>query len=125
MIVTPPAATPIAWQPAPVLLAVAIPVFDEAQVQLACAPAAPPEALTAKTTLFPTATVAEAGAIVAVSGGGGGGVGSTTCTSSPHAPTPIATSPAIRAERYSFIINSPVGKFRGHSERLQIIAQPP
>ena len=24
----------------------------------------------------------------------------------------------------SFIINSPVGKFRGHSERLQIIAQP-
>ena len=36
------------------------------QVQLAASPATPPEAFTAKTTLLPTATEAEAGAIVAV-----------------------------------------------------------
>ena len=87
-----------------------MPVFHEAQVQVAASPATPPEAFTAKTTLPPTATVAEAGAIVASTGGGGGtagGVGWMTSTLSPHAATPSASSPAIRAERYSFIINSP------------------
>ena len=66
VIVTSPAATPVAEHPADVDVTVAMPVFDEAQVQLAASPATPPEALTANTTLFPTATEAEAGAIVAV-----------------------------------------------------------
>ena len=66
VIVTSPAATPVAEHPADVDVTVAIPVFDEAQVQLAASPATPPEAFTAKTTLLPTATEAEAGAIVAV-----------------------------------------------------------
>ena len=85
-------------------------MFDEEQVQLAASPATPPEAFTAKTTLLPTATEAEEGAIAASTGGAGGGTGgagSTTCTSSPHAAIPSASTPATRAERYIFIINSP------------------
>ena len=110
VIVTSPAATPVAEHPVDVEVTVAIPVFDDAQVQLAASPATPPEALTAKTTLFPTATEAEAGAIVASTGGGGGGgsgVGWTISTSSPHAATPSARSPATRAKRLKIIINSP------------------
>ena len=120
VIVTEPATTPVAWQPADVELTVAIPVLDEEQVQLADSPATPPEALTAKTTLFPTATEAEAGAIVAVTGGGGGvtgGAGETTSTSSPHAATPSARSPAIRAERCSFMVKSPSWKWFGCPSR--------
>ena len=87
------------------MLAVAIPVLDEEQVQLAASPATPPEALTANTTLLPTATSAEAGAMEATSGargGGGGGTGVMTSTSSPHAATPSARSPAIRKRFLTF-----------------------
>ena len=42
------------------MLAVAIPVLDEEQLQLAASPTTPPEALTAKTTLLPPRTSAEA-----------------------------------------------------------------
>ena len=113
--VTLPAATPIAWQPTATTLTVAIPVFDDVQVQLADEPASPPEALTANATLFPTTAVAEAGAIEAVSAdaaGPTGVAGSTTCVSSPQEAAPIARSPATRAERYGFSISIPSGTAR-------------
>ena len=44
-------------------------------------------------------------AAVLLSGGCGGGVGSTSCTSSPHAATPSARNPVTKATRCDFIFS--------------------
>jgi hypothetical protein len=94
-----PAATLVARQPAAVTATDATDVFDDEHVHVACAPSAPPETPTAKTADSPTVTDALDGVMLTVKGGGGGGGASVTVTSSPHAATPIASTPAKSMER--------------------------
>ena len=72
VMVTLPTATPAAEQPESVTEVVATPVSEEAQVQLAVEPEAPPLTWSVNTTVSPISTSADGGAIETTSGGGGG-----------------------------------------------------
>ena len=70
VMVTLPTVTPVAEQPESVTEVVATPVSEEAQVQLAVEPEAPPLTWSVNTTVSPISTSADAGNIETTSGGG-------------------------------------------------------
>ena len=90
VMVTLPAATPVAEHPEPVTEVLATSVFEDVQVQLAVEPEAPPLTWSVNTTVSAISTSADAGAIETTSGGVVGVVG--LLLSDPEQPTRTETA---------------------------------